>query len=40
MAERCSFLTYEAVDQILGQPNLSHMRETIIEDFEEFFGAA
>jgi hypothetical protein len=39
MAERCSFLSYEAVDQILEQPNLAHMRETIIEEYEEYFDA-
>jgi hypothetical protein len=40
MAERCSFLTYEAIDEILTQPNLAHMRETIIEDYEEYFDEA
>ena len=39
MAERCSFLSYEAVDQILEQPNLAHMRETIVEEYEEYFDA-
>lgn len=37
MADRCSFLSYEVVDQILAQPNLAHMRETILEEYEEFF---
>jgi hypothetical protein len=37
MADRCSFLSYEVVDQILAQPNLAHMRESILEDYEEFF---
>jgi hypothetical protein len=40
MAERCSFLTYDAIDGILEQPNLAHMRETIIEDYEEYFDAS
>jgi hypothetical protein len=40
MAERCSFISYEAVDEILEQPNLSHMKETIVEDYEEYFDAA
>lgn len=40
MAERCSFLTYEAIDEILEQPNLAHMRETIVENYEEYFDAA
>jgi hypothetical protein len=39
MAERCSFLSYDAVDDILSQPNLAHMRESIIGDFEEYFEA-
>jgi EVE domain len=39
MAQRCSFLSYEAVDEILEQPNLPHLRETIIEDYEEYFDA-
>ena len=37
MADRCSFLSCEVVDQILTQPNLAHMRESILEDYEEFF---
>ncbi len=40
MAERCSLLTYEALDEILQQPNLAHMRETIVEDYVEFFDSA
>jgi hypothetical protein len=36
MAERCSFLSYEAVDEILEQPNLLHLPETIIEDYKEY----
>jgi hypothetical protein len=39
MADRCSFLSYDAVEQILEQPNLRHARETILEEFEEFFDA-
>ncbi len=39
MSDRCSFLSYEAVDEVLGQPNLSHMKESIIDDYEEFFEA-
>ena len=40
MAERCSFLSYDALESILKQPNLRHARETILEDYEEFFEAA
>jgi EVE domain len=39
MAERCSYLTYDAIDEILAEPNLAHMRETIIDDYEEYFDA-
>lgn len=38
MAERCSFLPYESIDEILAQPSLAHMRETILEEYEEFFS--
>ena len=39
MAGRCSFLSYEAVSELLKQPNLEHMRESILEQYEEFFDA-
>ena len=39
MASRCSFLSYEAVSELLTQPNLEHMRESILEQYEEFFDA-
>ena len=39
MYERCSFLAYESIDEILEQPNLSYMRETILEAYEEYFDA-
>jgi hypothetical protein len=39
MADRCSFLSYNDVEQLLGQPNLAHLRETVLEDFEEYFDA-
>jgi hypothetical protein len=40
MAERCSFLSYEALEDILHQPNLRHTRETILEDYEQTFDAS
>lgn len=39
MSDRCSFISYDAVEEILAQPNLGHMRESIIEEFEEYFEA-
>jgi hypothetical protein len=40
MAERCSFLSYDALENILKQQNLRHARATILEDYEEFFEAS
>jgi hypothetical protein len=40
MSDRCSFLSYEAIEDILGEPNLAHMKETIIGDYEEYFDVA
>jgi hypothetical protein len=40
MAGRCSFLSYDALESILKQPNLRHARETILEDYEEYFEAS
>ena len=40
MAERCSFLSYDVLEEILRQPNLRHARETILEDYEESFDAS
>lgn len=37
MSERCSYLSYDAIDELLAQPNLTHLRESILEDFEEYF---
>jgi hypothetical protein len=39
MAERCSFISYDALDSILKKPDLQHARETILEKYEEFFAA-
>jgi hypothetical protein len=37
MSGRCSFLTYDSIEEILAERNLSHMRASIIEDYEEYF---
>ena len=39
MSSRCSFLFYTAVDEILSEPNLVHLRLSILEDYEEYFDA-
>ena len=37
MSTRCSFLSYDAVNDLPNQPNLPHLRESIVTDFEEYF---
>jgi hypothetical protein len=37
MSARCSYLSYDAVEELLALPNLVHLRESILEDFEEYF---
>ena len=37
MAERCSFLSYDSVSEIMKLPHLARLQETILEDYEEFF---
>jgi Mrr N-terminal domain len=38
MAQRCSFISYDALESILRQPNLQHTRETILREYEEYFA--
>ena len=33
--EQCSFLSYESIDSLASTPHLSHMSDTIIEEYEE-----
>lgn len=40
MSKRCSFISYDDIDELLRQPNLTHMRESILKDFEEYFDEA
>jgi EVE domain len=37
MSGRCSYLSYSAIDEILGEPNLLHLRPSIIGDYEQYF---
>src|SRR5262249_33756858 len=32
MSDKCSFISYDSIDELLAQPSLSHMRDTILED--------
>lgn len=33
--ERCSLLSYDAINELAEAPHLSHMRDTIIDEYEE-----
>ena len=34
--EQCTYLSYESVDKLKTMPNLSHIKDSIIEEYEEF----
>ena len=40
MSTRCSYLSYDSINELLAQPKLTHLRESILEDFEEYFDEA
>ncbi len=33
--ESCTYLSYDSLRELAKQPNLSHLRETVLEDYEE-----
>ena len=35
LAKRCSFIAYESLDEIMALPHLSHISDTVIEEYEE-----
>ena len=37
MSDKCSYLTYDSIEEILAKPDLGHMRETVLDDYEEYF---
>lgn len=37
LRQLCSFLAFEAVDEMLAEPKLAHMRDSMVEDYAEFF---
>jgi hypothetical protein len=37
MSKRCSFIGYSQLDDLAKMPHLSHISDSIIEEFEEFF---
>ena len=36
LAESCSFISYDAIRKIAREKSLEHMRDTVLEDYEEF----
>jgi hypothetical protein len=36
LKDRCSFLTYEDIRDIAAKPDLSHMKDSLIEDYEVY----
>ena len=35
LSESCTYLSYDSLRELAKQPNLSHLRETVLEDYEE-----
>ncbi len=35
LSETCTYLTYDALRELAHQPNLAHLKETVLEDYEE-----
>jgi hypothetical protein len=40
MADKCSFISYDQINELLSHPNLSHMRDSILDDYQEYFEPA
>ena len=38
LSEKCSFLSYDAIETLGKMPHLSHTSETILEEYEEYAG--
>lgn len=36
LAERCSLITYDDVEEIAAKPDLAHMRDTVLDDYQVF----
>jgi len=35
LSETCTYLSYDSIRELAQQPNLSHMKETVLDDYEE-----
>lgn len=38
LAKRCSYLPYDAIDEIESSPHLNHLSDSVLEEYEEFAG--
>lgn len=36
MSESCSYLSYDAIEELSGERNLSHLNDSVLEDYEEY----
>ena len=39
MSKKCSFLTYDAIGEILELNHLAHVTDSFLEEYEEFFDS-
>ena len=35
LSESCSFISYDSIKDLFNEKNLEHMRDTVLEDYEE-----
>lgn len=36
LSERCSLLTYDDIEEIAAKPDLAHMRDSVLDDYQAF----
>lgn len=36
MSESCSYLSYDAIKELSMERNLSHLNDSVLEDYEEY----
>ena len=36
MSESCSYLSYDAIEELSVERNLSHLNDSVLEDYEEY----
>ena len=35
LSESCTFISYDSIKELAGQPHLSHLSDTVLEEYEE-----